>query len=114
MMTIGCSIPFLFFAVALLFNVQTTASDFQEKPEILGQKILAVQQAIAHPDLPNSMPAILDLGHDSRYYILVRGWLAEKLRGDQSIATAMTDETPAELERRIEFLKTAIRAIDLE
>lgn len=113
-MTVRYLIGFLFAAVVLSFNVQSTASDFQEKSEILGQKILAVQQAIDNPDLPDSMPAILDLGHDSRYYVLVRGWLAEKLRGDQSIATAMTGETPAELERRIRFLKKAIRAIDLE
>jgi hypothetical protein len=113
-MTVSRAILILYCAAALLFNVQSTASEDQENPEILGQKILAIQHAIANPNLPDSMPAILAIGHDSRYYVMIRGWLAEKLRGDQSIATAMADETSPELERRIQFLKKAIRAIDLE
>ena len=107
-------IQLFYCAAALFFSVQSTASEYQENPEILGQKVLAVQHAIANPDLLDSMPAILALGHDSRYYVLVRGWIVEKLRGDQSIATVMGDEMPPELEKRIEFLEKAIRAIDLE
>ena len=110
----SCRIQLFYCAAALFFSIQATATEYQENPEILGQKVLAVQHAIANPDLPDSMPAILALGHDSRYYVLVRGWLVEKLRGDQSIATAMGYEMPPELEKRIQFLEKVIRAIDLE
>jgi hypothetical protein len=80
----------------------------------LGYRVQAVQEAIQHPKAPNSMEAITDLGHDQRYYVMVRGWLAYQRQGDMSIAAASRGQAPEPVRARIRFLDQAIRAIDLE
>ncbi len=80
----------------------------------LGRKVLAVQAAIAEPTAPGAADAIKVLGLDSRYYVMVRGWLSMQLAGDRSIANARGDATPQHIQVRIHFLEQAIRAIDLE
>ena len=81
---------------------------------LLGQRVQAIREAIQHPDSPGALQAVTELGHDQRYYVMVRGWLAWQLRGDMSIADASKGQTPAAVEVRIRFLQQAIRAIDLE
>jgi len=80
----------------------------------LGRKVLAVSQALQTPGEANAMQAVTDLGHDQRYYVMVRGWLACQLEGDRSILAAAGEQTPQEVRDRISFLEKAIRAIDLE
>ena len=80
----------------------------------LGRKVLAVRAAIQNPASPDSLKAVRSLGLDSRYYVLVRGWLTQELRGDQSILDASRGKPRPKLEARIAFLRKAIRAIDLE
>ena len=80
----------------------------------LGRKVLAVREAIQNPGMPNAMQAITDLGHDQRYYVMVRGWLSYQLQGDMSILDANREQTRDEVRARINFLEKAIRAIDLE
>ena len=80
----------------------------------LGRRVDAVRWAIGNPDDPKAMEAIRDLGLDSRYYTLVRGWLRMHLEGDLSIAAASGEHTPAAVSKRIDFLQQAIREIDLE
>ncbi len=80
----------------------------------LGRKVLAVSEAIQRPGAANAMQAVTDLGHDQRYYVMVRGWLSWQLEGDRSILAAAGSETPDKVRERIEFLEQAIRAIDLE
>ena len=80
----------------------------------LGRKVLAVQAALAGPTAPGAADAIKALGLDSRYYVMVRGWLSMQLAGDRSIANARGDATPRHIQERIDFLEQAIRAIDLE
>ena len=80
----------------------------------LGRKVIAVRQAIANPQTPGAMESVTSLGLDSRYYVLVRGWLTQQLAGDQSILDASGENTPKAVKERIAFLHTAIRAIDLE
>jgi len=80
----------------------------------LGHRIQAIQAAIADPMAPDAMQAVMDLGLDSRYYVMVRGWLSLQLQGDLSIAAAKQGEVSPKIEARIEFLERAIRAIDLE
>ena len=58
--------------------------------------------------------AVTDLGHDQRYYVMVRGWLTAQLEGDRSILAAAGEQTPREVMERITFLEKAIRAIDQE
>ncbi len=80
----------------------------------LGIKVLAVQKALRHPKAPGAMDAITALGRDSRYYVMVRGWLVQELAGAESIRDANREVIAAELRERIDFLHKAIRAIDLE
>ena len=80
----------------------------------LGQRVLAIAAAIRNPDAPDAMAAVLELGLDSRYYIMVRGWLALQLRGDMSISQARNGDVSPQITARIAFLEKAIRAIDLE
>ncbi len=80
----------------------------------LGRRVLAVRAAIWNPRAPGAMSAIVDLGTDSRYYTMVRGWLVMQLHGDKSVVEARKGRTASEICDRIEFLEQAIRAIDLE
>ncbi len=80
----------------------------------LGRKVLAIAAAIRNPDAPGAMEAVLELGLDSRYYVMVRGWLAMQLRGDASILQARNGDVSPQIATRIAFLQKAIRAIDLE
>jgi hypothetical protein len=80
----------------------------------LGKRVLAVAAAVRNPDAPDALEAVLELGLDSRYYVMVRGWLAMQLRGDKSIAQALNGDVSPQIAARIAFLEKAIRAIDLE
>ena len=80
----------------------------------LGYRVQAVREAIQHPEAPHALEAITDLGHDQRYYVMVRGWLLYQRQGDMSIADASRGQTPGHIRTRIRFLDRAIRAIDLE
>jgi hypothetical protein len=80
----------------------------------LGRKVLAVQRALEQPQAPESLEAVKALGLDSRYHVMVRGWLSQQLRNDQSIRDASKERTPQKIRDRIAFVEKAIRAIDLE
>ena len=80
----------------------------------LGQQVLALNHALQNPQQANALQAVTELGHDQRYYIMVRGWLAYQLQADLSIANAAQEQTSDKIKTRIYFLKKAIRAIDLE
>lgn len=80
----------------------------------LGYRVAAVREAIQNPAAPHALQAITDLGHDQRYYVMVRGWLAYQRQGDMSIVAASSGQAPQHIRERIRFLDRAIRAIDLE
>jgi len=80
----------------------------------LGYRVAAVREAIQNPGAPGSMQAVTDLGHDQRYYVMVRGWLMYQLRGDMSLLETTHDLNQDALRVRIAFIQQAIRAIDLE
>jgi hypothetical protein len=80
----------------------------------LGHRVLAIAAAVRNPAAPDAMGAVLELGLDSRYYVMVRGWLVMQLRGDMSIAQARDGDVSPQIAARIAFLEKAIRAIDLE
>ena len=94
-------------------DAASPAKDDQAALE-LGHKVLAIQNALEHPQEAESLEAVKALGTDSRYYVMVRGWLNEQLRADQSIRDASKDRTPQKIKDRIAFVEKAIRAIDLE
>ncbi|WNC67665.1 hypothetical protein RI845_14205 [Thalassotalea nanhaiensis] len=78
----------------------------------LGKQILAIQEALNNPGDPNSIHKVTAIGWDQRYYLMVRGWLVLRLQADQSAYTG--SQAQSHLGERIEFLKLAIRTIDLE
>jgi hypothetical protein len=80
----------------------------------LGHKVLAIRKALDDPMAPDAMTAVTDLGHDQRYYVLVRGWLSYQLQGDISILDANKEQTSDQVKQRIGFLREAIRVLDLE
>lgn len=80
----------------------------------LGHRVFAIAAAIQDPDAPDAMEAVVELGSDTRYYVMVRGWLVMQLRGDISIAQARNGDVSPKIAARIAFLEKAIRAIDLE
>ena len=80
----------------------------------LGRKVLAISEALENPQAPNAMDAVTDLGHDQRYYIMVRGWLSYQLQGDNSILDASAERTDQQVKDRIHFLQQSIRILDLE
>ncbi|NOQ63512.1 MAG: hypothetical protein GQ582_03255 [Methyloprofundus sp.] len=80
----------------------------------LGQQVLALSHVLQNPQQENALQAVTELGHDQRYYIMVRGWLTYQLQADLSIANAAQEQTSEQITARIRFLKKAIRAIDLE
>jgi len=80
----------------------------------LGYRVQAVREAIQNPEAPHALQAVTDLGHDQRYYVMVRGWLAYQRQGDMSIVAANRGQEPEYIRARINFLDRAIRAIDLE
>jgi len=82
--------------------------------ERLGQGILDIQYALDNPDAPDALNAVTRLGHDSRYYVLVRGWLVQELQGLQSISASGAAEIRANQRAKLDFVQQAIRAIDLE
>lgn len=113
--------PVLF--VAALATIAVAVQAFGAQPEVvgvdehaleLGRKVIAVREAIRDPSAPGAMDAVADLGLDSRYYVLTRGWLSMQLEGDRSIANAQGQDVSTNIQERIEFLQRAIRAIDLE
>ena len=80
----------------------------------LGEQVLAIRIALDNTDAPDAMQAIKNLGLDSRYYVMVRGWLSLQLQGDRNFLLASQGKITTKLEQRIDFLERAIRTIDLE
>lgn len=92
-------------------------TDDQEALE-LGKKVLAVKTALESPCELSSMKAVKDLGHDSRYYVLTRGWIQQHLKMAESYRDTAKYRNSADeqkrVEQRIQCLQKMIRTLDLE
>ena len=111
-------VPFVimvFVVTALFSGTVSSASELTDAAAMeLGYKIAAVNEALQHPSAPGALQAITNLGHDQRYYVMVRGWLMYQLQGDMSLLqTTQATQQPA-IRARIDFIQQAIRALDLE
>lgn len=81
----------------------------------IGLMVKEVAAAIQAPEKEGSMETIVKAGTDSRYYVMIRGWLKESLHATQSQLDAVRKPgQKSRLERKVAFLKLAIRRIDLE
>ena len=97
--------------IAVLGAVGNVGSRVVTEALSRGHEVTAV---IRDPSAADAMATVTALGTDSRYYTMVRGWLMLALQGDQSILAASDPGERADIEARIDFLRRAIRAIDLE
>ena len=115
---LGTQIAVLFIIIAVISDISsiTDAASLEDDQTAieLGHKIFAVMEAIQKPMAPNSMNAVIELGRDQRFYVMVRGWLSYQLEGDRSILDAAKGQTNDRVRERILFLEKAIRAIDNE
>ena len=81
----------------------------------IGVMVKAIQRALEAPQQEGALETIIGYGTDSRYYVMIRGWLVQELAGVQSRLDAARDEaTRSAAELKAEFLTRAIRGIDLE
>ncbi len=105
----------VFTVLALLCGSISSASELTEADAMeLGYKVAAINEALQNPGTPGALQAITNLGHDQRYYVMVRGWLMYQLQGDMSIMQATQAQQQPAIRARIDFIQQAIRAIDLE
>ena len=106
---------FTFLLFVLFFSTISAASELTDAEATeLGYRISAINAALQNPAAPGAMQAITDLGHDQRYYVMVRGWLMYQLQGDMSILQASQGQAQESIRARVDFIQQAIRAIDLE
>ncbi|WP_111497194.1 hypothetical protein [Marinobacter bohaiensis] len=81
----------------------------------IGEMVLAVDAAMDRPGDPEALETIARYGTDTRYYIMIRGWLVQELAGVESQLDATRDpERRAAFQAEADFLRQAIRRIDLE
>ncbi|MCL1139375.1 hypothetical protein [Shewanella pneumatophori] len=87
----------------------------QSEEYTIGVMVKALDNAIKQPS-KNSLELIRHYGTDSRYYVMIRGWLVQELQGvnSQLAAYKSDDEFKARLQAKSDFLSQAIRRIDLE
>lgn len=76
--------------------------------------VKAIDVAIQKPQEASSLETIVHYGTDSRYYVMIRGWLSQELAGVDSQINAGAKLSDQGLQTKAEFLRKAIRRIDLE
>lgn len=81
----------------------------------IGKMVQDLQLAINSPSDPRSLKTISYYGNDSRYYSMVRGWLFQELVGVESqLHASKSPSSIAKFQAHSDFLKKAIRLVDLE
>ena len=104
-------------ALLLCLLSPLAAEDRPEQSEEyrIGVMVKAVAAAIANPGEPKSLETIVDYGTLTPYYVMIRGWLVQELQGTESQWQATKDEAlKRQHGEKVEFLRQAIRRIDLE
>ena len=77
--------------------------------------VKAVAAALDAPEEPASLETIAGYGALTAHYVMIRGWLAQELKGVESQLEATRDPAKkSPLEAKASFLRKAIRRIDLE
>ncbi|WP_157600956.1 hypothetical protein [Psychromonas ossibalaenae] len=115
MMNKSLFIAILFMLVNSVNAQQSSAlSDIDEVYNI-GIMVQEIQAALTAPEHAQSLQTIISYGTDSRYYMMIRGWLFQELVGVESqLYASRSEKSSAEFQLRSDFLKQAIRSIDLE
>jgi hypothetical protein len=100
----------------LFFMLKERAPTRQVKQALdLGTMVQELSAAFEPPFDTASLQTIISYGTITSHYVMIRGWLIQRMEGVESQYTATTDPTQKiELETEIDFLRRALRGIDLE
>lgn len=111
-------------AASLLCSIQVTAKDnnfYDESSQTyqIGVMVEAISDALTRPNDSESLVTISQYGTDSRYYVMIRGWLVQELAGvksqlDASQVSESNSENKQKFIDKVTFLQQAIGRIDLE
>jgi len=103
-------------SISLVLPADEISKDLLTSEEYqIGMMVKMIETAIQEPEKPESLEIIAMYGTDTRYYVMIRGWLTQKLAGVQSQNQAShNDDQNSELMQKEIFLTKAIRRIDLE
>ncbi|QDO82273.1 hypothetical protein FM037_02235 [Shewanella psychropiezotolerans] len=111
-------------AASLLSTMPVTAQgnqldDNPSQTYRVGVMVEEISDALTKPNDTESLATISQYGTDSRYYVMIRGWLVQELAGVQSqLDASQTNESNSENKQKfidkVTFLQRAIRRIDLE
>lgn len=103
-------------SISLVLPANETSKDYLGDEEYqIGLMVKRIDAAIQRPEKPESFETIVMYGTDSRYYVMIRGWLTQELAGVQSQNQAShNDDQNSKLMQKEIFLTKAIRRIDLE
>lgn len=112
----------LLISVSVAMLCATSLATGENRPQNLkseeyaiGVMVKSIQAALFEPEKSKSFTVIVAYGHDSRYYVMIRGWVTQELQSTESQLSCITnEETKRKLMIRDEFLKRVIRNIDLE
>lgn len=117
----ACGIVAVLLSQNLLGDKVQCVEDLSEQDLLaleVGRKISSIMSALQAPEKQSSIDAVQALGLDSRYYVMVRGWLVQHIRMTQSYrGTSLYNESEQqrnEVEDRIAALSRMLRAIELE
>lgn len=105
------------FLVLLLLSGLLHAADPDTATEQrrIGAMVIAIDAALKKPGDRASIETIARYGTDSRHYVMIRGWLNELLRGTESQLKASKEPALRKKhQQKADFLRKAIRRIDLE
>lgn len=103
--------------ILLLALVSSIAHAGEHEEQSTQQQIGAMVQSLAVAiDSPSakSVEVIATYGTDSRYYVMIRGWLVQELAGVESQLAAQGAQAEPQLSVKAKHLHTALRRIDLE
>lgn len=111
-----CSfVLFCLMASQRLWAGEIIDSKLNNEPYQIGVMVKDIQAALMVPYDKQSLQTIAHYGTDSRYYMMIRGWLFQELISAESqlYATKKASEK-VRFQKRSNFLKKAIRSVDLE
>jgi len=103
------------FIVVNGYSTDSRSPSAFEQEQKIGEMVKKLQVAIKSPQSKASLLVIYEYGTDSRYYSMIRGWLVQELSAVESQLNASQSEALSKaFTLRADFLKQAIRLIDLE
>lgn len=102
-------------AFCLDVSIGTAGENAAAEKQRIGAMVLEIQAALETPGDPKSLETIVNYGHDTRYYVMIRGWMVELRSGVHSQLDATQDPELKKKHRKAHsFLEQVIRGLDLE